>query len=76
MKLFKYLLFISGLMTSLTVSAMALDNEGDKKTPKKPSPPVVIVNLDKKNDKPRENDQDKKKDNSRSFLYSLIGRID
>lgn len=70
MKFLKYTLFVSILMIGFAMTAAA-QQEGDKKNvPDKPKPPVVIVNLDKKDPKPKEKENEEKK--PRSFLLSLI----
>lgn len=74
MKFLKFTLISFIMLIGLSIAVVA-QTEGDKKNvPEKPKPPVVIVNLDKKNDpKPKENDENEKK--PLSFLLSLINRI-
>jgi hypothetical protein len=57
MKILKYAILTLALVAGISITAIAQQNEGDKKIPK-PDPPVVIVNSDKKNDG-RSNDKNR-----------------
>lgn len=59
MNIIKRLLLIMGLMVLCSVAAFAQTGKGDKKI-KKPNPPVVIVNLDKKDDRKKPKEEKKK----------------
>lgn len=58
MKIFKQLLFTSLMTAAFSLTAMA-QNQDDKKPPKKPDPPVIVVpDKDKPKDRPKD-DKDK-----------------
>ena len=77
MRTAKLKLILPGLILGLAMSASAFDGKGEKKTPKKPDPPVVIVNLDKKkNEKPKEESENKKAADTVSLIFSLIDKFD